>query len=336
MHVYIHDTQHSNEEAFQRLAASFGNAPIGQNCFSLPHEFGSGTMRYAPVSAGLSLGVYEYTRRERSFIGIRRSDREHYYLTFSSNKMALKTAQRMQMGNIALTIEEAEYHNAFLMSSRFDLMSIQPPGFQVSQLLLSFDRAWLNEQIGHEQAETFFDRYMLLRAKTFSVITLNDEMQHRIRKIKAALSMNEPIEVIELQSRELAGIYFSELLQVLQGLASSTFNESDTLALLRYVFAKGDDFFLRPLSRTGLANALNMGATKLAALFQEVYGVTYKEYLQQHKMDWAARQLLERKFKVGEIAEQLGYESHSRFSRAFQKRTQVLPSELINALKKSA
>ena len=93
MLFFIHDSKLSAAENFKMLAASYGDAVIENNRFFLPPKLGSGTMMMQEISPDLTIGVLEYTCYKRSFMGIKRSDNERYYLAFSTNKLAANTTQ---------------------------------------------------------------------------------------------------------------------------------------------------------------------------------------------------------------------------------------------------
>ena len=74
-----------------------------------------------------------------------------------------------------------------------------------------------------------------------------------------------------------------------------------------------------------LVQSSGMSATKLRALFKEVYGMSIYQFFQENRMEKARQLLKERKRNVSEIAYELGYTHLGHFSDAFKKRYNCLP-----------
>ena len=70
-----------------------------------------------------------------------------------------------------------------------------------------------------------------------------------------------------------------------------------------------------------------MNPTTLKTLFKSVYGSSLAAHMKEHRMERAAELLRESDMSVAEIANQVGYESQSRFSAAFKEYYGQLPKE---------
>lgn len=83
----------------------------------------------------------------------------------------------------------------------------------------------------------------------------------------------------------------------------------------------------------GIAREVGISETTLKANFKLMYGQSIFQYFRQKQME-SARVLLENgTYTVKEIAYRFGYENASKFSAAFKKQFEVLPSELLAILK---
>ena len=76
-----------------------------------------------------------------------------------------------------------------------------------------------------------------------------------------------------------------------------------------------------------MAKKFLMNTTTLKATFKKVYGVSIASHMKTHRMEYAARLLLDTTDSVAQVAEAVGYTSQSRFSNAFYETYGVLPSE---------
>lgn len=76
-----------------------------------------------------------------------------------------------------------------------------------------------------------------------------------------------------------------------------------------------------------LAKKYLMNTTTLKKVFKDVYGVSIAAHMKEHRMERAAKLLLETKDSIAMIAKAVGYESQSRFTTAFKETYGVLPTE---------
>lgn len=84
----------------------------------------------------------------------------------------------------------------------------------------------------------------------------------------------------------------------------------------------GQRVTIESLSRQYLINP-----TTLKALFKSIYGTSIASHLREHRMELAARRLLETNLSIAEVGKKIGYESQSKFAAAFKSFFQILPKE---------
>ena len=75
-----------------------------------------------------------------------------------------------------------------------------------------------------------------------------------------------------------------------------------------------------------LSKQFLMNPTTLKQAFKDVYGTSIAAHMKQHRMECAARLLLETNDSIAQIAFAVGYESQSRFTNAFKETHGTLPS----------
>ena len=76
-----------------------------------------------------------------------------------------------------------------------------------------------------------------------------------------------------------------------------------------------------------LSKRFLMNPSTMKALFKSVYGSSLASHIREHRMEHAARLLIEGDESVAQVARAVGYESQSKFSTEFQKAYGVLPTE---------
>ena len=76
-----------------------------------------------------------------------------------------------------------------------------------------------------------------------------------------------------------------------------------------------------------LARMYLMNPTTLKDLFRSVYGNSIASHIREHRMERAALLIETTGLSFGEIAEEVGYSSQSKFTAAFKKHFHLLPGE---------
>lgn len=77
-----------------------------------------------------------------------------------------------------------------------------------------------------------------------------------------------------------------------------------------------------------LAERLNLSTSKLKKDFKLVYGSSILQYHIEKKMQFSMQLLLSTEMQIKQIAQEVGYDSPSKFSAAFKKKFDTLPSEV--------
>lgn len=75
-----------------------------------------------------------------------------------------------------------------------------------------------------------------------------------------------------------------------------------------------------------LSRQFLMNPTTLKKAFKDAYGMSIAAHMKQHRMEHAARLLLESNDSIAQIAFAVGYESQSRFTNTFKETYGMLPS----------
>lgn len=84
----------------------------------------------------------------------------------------------------------------------------------------------------------------------------------------------------------------------------------------------GERFTIEELSRR-----FHINTTTLKQAFKAVYGTSIAAHITEHRMELAAKLLLTTQDSVAQIAQNVGFQSQSRFSDAFKKAYGQLPTD---------
>lgn len=102
---------------------------------------------------------------------------------------------------------------------------------------------------------------------------------------------------------------------------------ADQIATIRAMHDSLTDHLDQRVTIEALARQYLMNQTTLKRVFKAVYGNSLAAHMKEHRMEQAAKYLLETERSIAEIAQAVGYDSQSRFSKAFQETFSLLPTE---------
>jgi AraC-like DNA-binding protein len=86
------------------------------------------------------------------------------------------------------------------------------------------------------------------------------------------------------------------------------------------------------LSLTKVANFVKINPNHLSEKFRQVTGTNFVDYVAAKRFEEACRLLPDRRFRISEIAFEVGFQSLSQFNRVFKKRSGKSPKEYRAAL----
>ncbi|MFA9289844.1 MAG: helix-turn-helix domain-containing protein [Solirubrobacteraceae bacterium] len=154
-------------------------------------------------------------------------------------------------------------------------------------------------------------------------------------KIKSILFELEDIDVIDQMKIE----YLNAKLQELFILYLSKINEEQIQCPVRknnpdlLKIKKAHDILmqnlLHPPSKKELAQKVNLSEYKLSKGFKEFYGNNLYEFVLNEKLELGKEILESSNKKIGEVAQEIGYENASHFIAAFKKKYGFTPKKII-------
>lgn len=89
-----------------------------------------------------------------------------------------------------------------------------------------------------------------------------------------------------------------------------------------------NDHYALDVPQKTLEKIAMMSGTKLKKLFKQKYQLSITEYSQRRRMNIAEILLLNSTLEIKDIAESVGYSSHSKFSSCFKKHKGIYPREV--------
>lgn len=92
-----------------------------------------------------------------------------------------------------------------------------------------------------------------------------------------------------------------------------------------------DDHYALDVQQETLEKIAMMSGTKLKKLFKQKYQISITQYSQRRRMNMAEILLLKSSLDIKDIAESVGYSSHSKFSACYKKFKGIYPKDVKKA-----
>ena len=159
----------------------------------------------------------------------------------------------------------------------------------------------------------------------FNTSTIINKPLERIAKDILNCKMGSPAAEIffESKAKEWLSITIDSFLNKYSNPISIADDEA-----LKNVANYIDDHYATSISQETLEKISTMSGTKLKKLFKQKYQCTITEYTQKRRMNMAEILLLNSSLKIQDIAEAVGYSSHSKFSTCFKKYKGRYPKDI--------
>lgn len=148
------------------------------------------------------------------------------------------------------------------------------------------------------------------------------------------IQLSENARMLYLNGKifELLSLYFSEKKANTE--SCPFLNNEETVRKIKnakeYLLKHVED----PPGLKALAKIAGLNEFQLKVGFKEIYGNTVFGYLLDHKLDFSRLQLDTGKYKVNEVATQVGYTNPSHFIAAFRKKFGITPKKYLMQLPK--
>ena len=185
---------------------------------------------------------------------------------------------------------------------------------------INFNRSMIDKCLSSYKDEIFDYENLFFN----SINIINKPLERVARDILNCKMVSPAAEIFfESKAKEWLSITIDSFLNKYNNPISISDDEA-----LKIVADYIDDHYAAPISQKTLEKISTMSGTKLKKLFRQKYQCTITEYTQRRRMNMAEVLLLNSSLKIQDIAEAVGYSSHSKFSSCFKKYKGMYPKDI--------
>ena len=325
-------TFYNKEINFKKFLQEFADAlkvPVADNKITLPEYFGTGNFAVEELPNGLLVLIINYRLNIQLHYERPASDEEVYFLRFETITSIKKLTTKID--NETVNEEETERSLVYLTCSLFDLGFTASAGTHTRALSIQLPREWLAKYLRMETYDTILEEYLSLKTAALLAEPRNAAYSIILDELKSMDTDHPAIRTIaHNRIMELIELFFTNLYEKRTQLKHRKKASAADIANIKKVEAHITGNYTTPcasieeLSRIG-----GMSATKLKALFKQLYDKPIYQYYQYYRMCKAKGMLLSGKYSVKQTAITLGYLNHSNFTNTFKKVFDVLPGDLL-------
>ncbi|WP_394974344.1 helix-turn-helix domain-containing protein [uncultured Croceitalea sp.] len=194
-----------------------------------------------------------------------------------------------------------------------------------------FDEAWLKKNIMESLViPVSFNEFLLNKDKGFFNYSLtNKSFEPLIQKFSNLFKNSTKPNLFEL--KKLTYEFFTLFLLSLK--KNETLNSNNLKPRDRFKIEKIEHYLLGKLHDKfpgieHIAMKYKISPTKLKQDFKTLYDCSIFNFFQQKKMDLAYTVIKDSNLKIKEVSSKFSYENVSKFSKAFYKHHNILPSDI--------
>ena len=295
------------------------------------NPFIKGTFRYRKIEDGCWLTITNIEFKQNTLIKTvydKDIPSEHYTLTFTLYESHVKLQNKF--------IDNIPFQNKF--------WGFKKPGTEVGAYfykgskcefyIYHFHPDWIKKNIPFEKLDQELPFKKFLNSdKGFisyqDIVPNSEELSHEIENTFKTFNTNILSEtLLKSQTLSLVSTFFNKAFTDLRKQDFEVKDKVDYNKMANCERIISTDFAKPFLGIEAIAKKLNLSPSKLKTDFKLVYGTSILKYNINKKMLLARQLLLTTDMQIKHIAQEVGYGNPSKFSAAFKKRFEKLPSEL--------
>ena len=214
--------------------------------------------------------------------------------------------------NIGSLKAELSRHSRFTATAEIFKQLSDPTRLQIFWLLCHQEECVINIAALLDMSSPAVSHHLRSLHDSGLITSMRDgkEVYYKASETKTSALLHKSLEqVMEIACPENAVDYNRSTREIVQHIHEY---------LLKHL---GDRVTIEDLSKRFLMNP-----TTLKKAFKDVYGMSIAAHMKQHRMEHAAKLLLESNDSIAQIALAVGYESQSRFTNTFKETYGMLPS----------
>lgn len=207
-------------------------------------------------------------------------------------------------------------------------------GFKCEFYIYSFSEEWIKKNIPFEELdkEMAFRKFLDSNKGfiTYQDIVPNAE-ELSIAIWQSLVTFNDGVfskTILKSQALSLVSTFFKN---AFANLRKEDYKEKGTVDYRKMAHCESlisKDLTTAFIGIDTIARKVNISSSKLKADFKLVYGTSMLQYNIEKKMQLAMQLILNTDMQIKYITQEVGYESHSKFSATFKKKFGKLPSEV--------
>lgn len=151
------------------------------------------------------------------------------------------------------------------------------------------------------------------------------------KKIHAHLLFNDTLSInLFDRSTRTTKDMMNWVCHVITKIQDNSLSDKDSLTVVQKVKRYVQEHITDMPSRDEIANLVYLNPDYLTRLFKKETGMTFIEYSQYLRIEYAKELLTKTDISISKVATKIGYSNFSHFSRAFKKITGISPSDYKN------
>ncbi len=324
--MIVHQYRLTNYTDYLAQLAAVFHAPVLDNRFYIPPQYGKGFFKMVQVTEDLQAIIYDFTLKETFVLRRQKEAREYYTLNFEEVTNA-NSGFSIAIGSEKM--DEIEKKVAlYLTSFLYDIEHVLQKDINLRGIRILLPVGWMRRYLKLDEKESVLKKYIDLKTAGVMYKPVGEELRGILKDILSEKDIpllfyqNKILRIIE---RFFAWLY--DEMKVISERNGISLQDIETAQKIEALIT--NDITIPPPTIKEMAREAAMSESKLKKVFKTVYGLPPYEYYQKRRMQKAKLMLLSGEYSIKDVGYTLGYANLSNFTLAFKKVFDQLPSAII-------
>ncbi|WP_299218022.1 AraC family transcriptional regulator [uncultured Aquimarina sp.] len=308
-----------NEDILQEFASQL-DAKINKDSFIIPKKLGTGIAKKIIFDGNLELLHIQFSLNLPIQTRSENTESSSYYLL---NINLSEQSVNKTVNGEDIEIQRDNSSGMLFYKPGTNVFSISPAGVPFNIVLVKFPKTMLRSYV--EKNEDLEHIAEVISSSQLIYEDLDLDSENHLRK---CILPETNLFQKHANLLNFLALFIEKLIKRDALNSTENINPDDLKMLFMIAGQLRDPFASDIATNEELAQKSAMSLTKFKNTFKQVFGTSPYQYHLQAKMQYAYRTLIQKSLTISEISYQLGYSHPSKFTVAFKKQFQMLPSEV--------
>ncbi len=307
-----------DQDILQQFANQLGTK-VNDGSFVIPEKLGTGLAKKMSFNGNLELVSMQFTLNQPIQTASENPENSPYFLL--NINLSQKSVDKI-VNTQRIKIQRDAPSGMLFYKPGTSVSSISPVQVPFNIFLVKFPKTLLEHYLNKEELKHIL-KVISTSNLIYEDLDLNSENYLRETLLPSSNTFQKHSNLLNFLGLFIKKLSSREALDTAENI-----NPTDLKNLFMVAGQLRDPLLNNTPTIENLAETSAMSLTKFKNVFKQVFGTSPYQYHLKAKMQYAYRELAQKSHTVSEISYKLGYSHPSKFTSAFKKHYNILPSKI--------